>query len=540
LAPDCHGAFGLSEITAQPPHHWSLALATCLLCAIIGAMLVGVGTRGGIGLTADSAVYLGAARCWAAGEGLVVPFGAATPTPLTHYPPVYPAGLALVEGLGGDPLVATRCVNLLLLMAVAVICGMIVWRGTRSAMWASGAALLAASGPVTMFNFSMLWTEPPFFLLTLIGAIALAYYVVRPGWSLLLVAALAFSCATLTRYAGLGIVAGGFLVLCLLGNRGLRSRIVAVAVYCAITLLPLVAWFVRNHFVSTSAADRTLAWHPISVNDLLQAAFHISTWALPLDISSLARWIIGAAMATAFVGLCVVGFRAANRNSTRGETVDAVLRVFLILMLSYVAFLIAVKWFWDAPIPLDNRMLAPFYYLALPVGVTLIARLVRDRPFTVRTIVWVLVVLLAASYMARGIAWTRRAPKAGLGYASESWRQSLTVSAMQLLPREFPRMRMVTNGADALYAVGGLRAEWLPEKYSFISRLPNTTCAEQLRAACSGHPGRPTFVVYFNELRERTYFPEERDFPGDIGLILFMRLPDGVVYLTRSSIESAD
>src|SRR6267143_4110417 len=92
--------------------------------AVAGILFVLLATRFGAGISPDSTVYLDAARSLLRGAGLSVMSGRSSELiPLTHYPPLYPALLALI-GKSGMPLEsAARVLNAVLFGANAALAG---------------------------------------------------------------------------------------------------------------------------------------------------------------------------------------------------------------------------------------------------------------------------------------------------------------------------------------------------------------------------------------------------------------------------------
>ena len=95
------------------------------LCgAIAGTLIIHHATRQGIAITTDSTVYITVARNLLQGQGFVQSPG----TPLTHFPPLYPAALALSGILGGDLLVGAKWLQILLYVANSLLVGVLVER----------------------------------------------------------------------------------------------------------------------------------------------------------------------------------------------------------------------------------------------------------------------------------------------------------------------------------------------------------------------------------------------------------------------------
>ena len=96
----------------EPRSGW--AIRWCIFFALLGMAGLLLATRLGIGLSTDSAVYIGAARNLESGRGLTVPFGREIGAPLTIAPPLFSAMLAMIGFFGLDPLTGARWLNIFL------------------------------------------------------------------------------------------------------------------------------------------------------------------------------------------------------------------------------------------------------------------------------------------------------------------------------------------------------------------------------------------------------------------------------------------
>jgi len=131
------------------------------LAALGGVGLVAA-TPWGLGLSPDSVVYIGAARSLAQGNGLSLPTDAAAMAPLVHYPPLYPALLALASFSGLDVIAAAKWLNVFLFCANIFLAGVIGYRVSGLLPFAIlTAGLVATAFPMALAH-SMVWSEPLF------------------------------------------------------------------------------------------------------------------------------------------------------------------------------------------------------------------------------------------------------------------------------------------------------------------------------------------------------------------------------------------
>jgi len=82
---------------------WIL-IAVLASCAVMGGGIIVWATPWGVGLSPDSAIYIGGARSLAEMKGYTQPVDASTYSPIVHYPPLYSASLATFGVLGLDRL----------------------------------------------------------------------------------------------------------------------------------------------------------------------------------------------------------------------------------------------------------------------------------------------------------------------------------------------------------------------------------------------------------------------------------------------------
>ena len=129
-------------------------------------------------------------------------------TPITHYPPLYPASVALVSLITGKDIIPSATSVVIILYGLNIfLAGILVWRVTDSALAGIGISLVAADLPGFVSMHLEAMSEPLFFAFLLFTLIFLMEYF-RSGklrWAIL--AGLFSGLSVLTRYIGVFVIA---------------------------------------------------------------------------------------------------------------------------------------------------------------------------------------------------------------------------------------------------------------------------------------------------------------------------------------------
>lgn len=213
----------------MPRTGWQRA-AIAAVCAVIAGIYMVAWLAPAIGLFHDDAVYLETAKSLSAGRGYLIESLPAA-IPQTKYPPLWPAVLALFVLVSQNALwlklPAMLCTAGWLLLSYKLL-----RRMGSNHLGALGLVLIAAASPTSVFLASHLMSEPLFALL--VTASILTLLDDRP------LAAGAFAgLATLTRGAGLPLLAATFLIL--VAQRRLRSAALFTAAATAV-VAPWSGW----------------------------------------------------------------------------------------------------------------------------------------------------------------------------------------------------------------------------------------------------------------------------------------------------------
>lgn len=463
----------------RPP---GVETALLALPAVLGTMALLAATRSGAYTSPDSAFYVGVARNLADGHGLASPPGSVT---LSHFPPMFPIVLAVAGRLGFDPLDATAWINPLLLGVTAMLAAVVVRRRTGSP-WAGAltALSLVVSRDLLTYHGAAL-SEPLFITLTLGGLIALDRYLASRDTRWLVAAAGLAAAGTITRYAGLALVACGVVGVAwpgivvgsgVQGPAGRANRGRAVASYAAVAVIPLVVWMVW-----AGPTDRSFVWHPMGAAYLRAAARGGSTWLAPASISWPGRGLLAALVLTVAVVMIRLALRGVGLRSrvpveaprvpgVAGDG-DAFLRLLGLFAVMYLGLLVVQRVFLDASSSLDLRLLMPLHVIAIVAVALVLTPLIQTtRSAAIGRVLLATVVVLISVHTAGSISWLvagnsdRSVARRGL--TALAWERSAVMAAISAVP---PGVVVYSNAPDAVYLLTGRATRPLPARVDYLT-----------------------------------------------------------------------
>ncbi len=507
----------------------------CGLAAVAMAALV-LATNRGAGLSPDTVTFAKAAQNLAGGRGLGLGDVGAEVSPLTHYPPLYPALLGAIVASGHDMYAGARWLNVLCFGASVLIVGLAVYEATHHSQRAAllGALLMATSVDILrVYDYAL--SEAPFITLGAAALLLLAAYTERPRWWLLGGSGVAMAGALLTRYTGPALIASGALVLLFWGPGSVRARVARAAGLVTISCAPLTLWLSRNLRLAGSVTDRKLLFHPPNLEQVQDAALTITGWLLPSDVLP-RQYVLLGTVATAEVAvlglmaMAVVRLRRVKPSPAMGVPTPKPARGLELLALfigAYWAEVLVSISFFDAHTPLNARILSPALVAVLVLAVGLayeLAGYVKHLP-AARTALLLVAVAYAGFYCIQGMRTVVDLHENGLGYTTPAWQRSKLIARVRKLP---PGTVIVTNGPDVVYLLTGRYADTVPETADRLTRVENSDYPDSLSQVRKKLEAGGV-LVYFRSI-ERWYLPTEEELRQALPLELEADYSDGAVY----------
>lgn len=468
----------------------------------------------GLGLTNDSAAYIGGARSLLAGSGYSDIWLDSTLEPVTHYPPLLPltlSGISLLTGL--DPYRAARALHILVFAVNTALMGLLGFRMTQSQAVGVGLALLFGTNADLLRIHAQVLSEPLFILLSLASFLTFAIAIERQAlpqaalqkpasenrsahpdarklnpspWSLnaehwLLITGLLTALAFLTRYSALALI-GTFLAATVLLSAQARFR--RIAYFLGAAIPPIAAWFLRNSLVADSATNRVLQFHPIEISNVRIGLWNAAHFLLPAP--ALAEWLFKSGALNIFLVLIGTGlfawltfhvgkllFQSPRRPISQPPN-PLVFSTALYIFGYLGAVLFSIN-FFDASTKFQPRILAPLYIswmVLLAAGLSHISKAKTNRAFWRVPLAGMLAVcILSLSVFSFQNSVTELRTIDGLGYASWRWRQAEVLTYIRNLP---PEIAIYTNSPPAVYHVTGRPSRVIPTPVNPVTGLPRS------------------------------------------------------------------
>lgn len=527
-------AHGLGEGPGSFERQW-LWISSLVLLALVGVLLVIWATPLGIGVGYDSYFYLTAAENLTRGHGL----GRFNPNggwePLTHFPPLYPITLSLVQASPFSLSVsaAARYLSAALFGANSLTLALILFWATGSRIIGLIGGLLFLASPVMVEQHLWAMSEPIFFLLLLTAIFFLARYLTAGGsFAWIILASLAAGLAYLARYAALSVLATGSAVIISCRKKSWRTRLANLVGYFVGVTLIMAPWLLRNSTLTGSLTNRTFRFHLVSVMQLREAGNTVAGWLGPKTLPTELRLII---LVLSMLPVAYLATKWIIENWRWGakslSAEDALLRVSLLMAVFYPGAVLASLTFFDASTRLRDRILSPLFLLLLIVTLMLLNRIWGRLGRRQRAAI---VIFLTASfflpYLVQSSTLLSTTRQQGLGFNSRSWRRSATVAAVRQLPME---TLIYSNESFPVSYLTGRDVHSIPEKIDPVQATERPDYQLQLGTMRHRLEVESGYLVIFHPGQLRVEMPPLSEISK--GLTLAMELDDGQIFIAESS-----
>ena len=443
------------------------------LLAILGTVFILYATPEGLGLSDDSIAYIAGARSLLSGQGYREAWLASN-GPVTHFPPGFSSILALVGLSGLDPVRGARFLNASLFGANTFLLGLIGWRMTKSQIAGVVLALIFVLNASLLRIHAVAMSEPLYIFFSLGAFLLFDFYFEQREKRWLILVGCFVGAAYLTRYAGLALFATFLVALILLRENWLK-RITRSLIFTASFLPWATAWSLRNKLVADNATNRTLIWHPLTIENINTAIFNFSEFFIPVEtwrraLIKIPNFFVVLLSLIALVLLVWLLYKGLKKfldpAAERPEILSFTSGLYIF---GYLASIASSMLLFDASTKFKLRILAPVYVSLIILLVYLGYWLWQRRAMIWRSIVIISTLIILALAFNDTAALAAKLHKGGQGYASFQWYDSQAMDFLDTLPEG---TRIYTNQPGPVYLYTDRPSYVLPDLVDPVTDLP--------------------------------------------------------------------
>ncbi len=432
-----------------------------LIASLAGFLIIFLFTRhGGIGVCPDGVVYTTTADNLYH-NGTLTDF---THNPLIVFPAFYPLLLDCLMWLTGlKPLLFAPVLNALLFSFIIYLSGCIMEQfAHRSKLYKAALLSCIVLSPALLEVYSMVWSETIFILLLLLFIMAIRRYLNSYSLKWLLAAALLTAVASVTRYAGITIIATGGLLILFDLKLLLRKKMLDFLLYISVSSTLLIINLARNYIVSgTGTGHREKATATLHEN-IHDTGAVLNDW-LPF----LHNHYAGAAWVAVFlIAFLLFSCVKQHKHNGRWSTFEDIALIFSLLYILFMIVIASISRFET----LNSRFFSPVFIPLIWSCSSWLAYGNQKRNFSKKK--WLiavgLLIFLCFQYgqLAADYETWDGVKDAGIpGYTEDQWRYSETVQFIKkdsLLYRK--NYTIYSNAYDAVYFFTRSPGKFLPHK----------------------------------------------------------------------------
>jgi hypothetical protein len=487
-----------------------------LLLSLVGAFIIYRSTaRFGVGISPDSVNYISCARELTGGNGFVSYDG----TPMTLWPPLYPALLGVPALFGIDPVTGARILNILVFGLIVFCTGQLFRRSLRSEFLIITGTVLASFSSQVIYLSLMAWSELIFTLFCILFVGYLAKFSTDTKKKDFYIVSIIIALSCLQRYIGIVMVPTALAAILLSARIPLPERLKYSIKLIIISLIPLFIWLFRNYtLTSTISGPRITSSYSLQHN-IARTFDVITSWIMPSLEPFNIRLIIAAI-------ILLILFPAVIQTyyGKYGRTINiiSIQAGYFLIYASFVVILSSVS----SLDPIPYRYLAPVYiiFICLVFCILDISSEWLNEKLGIKYLGKYAVILLCLVWCSYSLNKTYTNVmlyvKNGAGYSSYSSKFSPILKDLKRNPLDG---KIFSNAPDAVYILGGIKAEWIPRREEGIDKFKKNITKEGDK-----------YIVWFNYVVGRTYLYNIREISNDIKLINKRHFQDGDIYLIES------
>ncbi len=508
------------------------------------ALIISATSKFGPGISEDSIAYIAAAKNILNFKELSVLFDLEgnqlnlwlprVEKELYHilpWPPLFPFIISIFGFLHFNLARSAGLINAILFGANIALILLIIRKYTRSLVLIIFSSIILITSKNMLLVHSFVWSEPLFLFLGLLGFYFLFCFLDNKKNYNFIISALCFSLAFFTRTVGISLIAAGVTAILFFSRLKIKNKIIYSILLSVIGFLPFSIWTLKNNIIFGNTTTGFF-FHPASPDDLIEAVRTVSSW-FYLDIFPFKIYLI--LLMLVLTAITAVSIYISRKNKKRSADAaykqsSRVINIFLLFALFYITAILFARSFFDASIPLDNRILIPVFIPAFIIIILLVKRALdyfKNKRAVKRTIFIFCEILLVFS-LSVIIFGMKGFYEEGQGYNSRQWLESETIRELKDMD---PSEAIYTNNPYAIYFYLDKNPRPLPTKVNIYTAKKNTDYSGDLNKTIEEIRKNNGLIVLF-DLRQY-YLAEEKELLMDHGLTLIKDTRDGAIYKAR-------
>ncbi len=384
--------------------------------AVVAVALVLFATRLGAGLSDDSYYYVKPARNILAGL---------PPDFSPHFPPLLPIAATLLGLLRIEPLLGIRLLNAACFGLNVFLAGLIVERLTASRGAGLAGALVALTSQVMLEVHSWAMSEALFITLMFATILALDTYRVTRKTAWVITGTILAGCAALTRYAGIGVIGCGAVLLLLIPGDSWKRRIRNAAGFGIVSGMMFAAYSVGYvAAMDELGSSGGIRFAALGQGEIREAFYNILLWLMPGRLARGREILVMAGVVVAVV-LLICLYVAFGRRAFRGnwKTIREQ-PLFLMLALLAAANLFILYQAHISPTfvsPFDTRLLSPTLSVMILLVTGLLGLVWKENGAVMRWRLAIILVWTIFLYVPRSAQLVISMREHGAGFAAPYW-----------------------------------------------------------------------------------------------------------------------
>ena len=420
---------------------------------------------------------------------------------LCHFQPLYPLVLFWGHFTGTNPLEVARWFNSILFGFNISLVGIITNKFTGSARTGLFAALLMLlASDVLEVHLNPL-SEPLFIFFMLVWLLLFFNYLKDPKLYILIFGSIIVTLASLTRFAGIPLIATGlFAILFLNQERNLINKLFHAVIFISIPILSLFL-YARYSYREYDSWQRHFAIHPVDFLYLQKTASIFCSWLFSSNIHASTNGKVFLFLAITIFCFIQLFLWHQNRKILKNgpeRVIFIKFSVFIIVSIYlYLLSLFLAASFWDADdIWRDwERYLAPVHALGLIIFGGFISNFFQKASSLKNDIGKIILSYFFLSYAVGSTLFLIHHYSSEKVLTNDPLRFSYIIRKIKTMPMEQP---IYSNDFQAVYILGDKSSFLIPCIENAYTLKKNNKYSNQLSQMTMDLQKKKGLLVYFN------------------------------------------